>query len=563
MKFLTAISFELINKVRITIFNDIESIVNLDDFSILQSTANFNLRIKEGVNTKLKIDEVNPSLDTVQLFEEQSYYILVEQNEVINDSYFLNPFLNSTISWFPSAVFSFDADYNYWKLGIFKTKGNVGIWDFSTNTFSGLYLNILPTKIKSNEDYKILLSDISEIISELATKLGDMQKTPYSDSYEIVNSLFLESIHLQAYFHDLLEAVDYVITSPYSNNIDELSYVQLGTQKEIDYVNFISSVENYVWRRNGSLGNRFRGYTPVTINNVDKIKNFNNTPNKFVKFVLEYILELIYEIKTMIENKSTKSNFDNIRLNELSSWYDEIEDRLNSNLFKSIGVYNFSLNTSQVLEKRVGYQEINRIYNNLQTAMEIDFESDIKYSDKYYSKPISDLYEIWCFIKVTKIVLEAFNYSDVESFISVVNNRIRVNLKQGQKSKITLKDNDRIINIYYNYLYSNPVSYTEAYRPDITIEIIKGDQVNLHHFDAKYKMNNNDSFKKEDLWKMHAYKDAIKSSCTSSILYPGEIFKEYVKEDNTSINVIPLVPGDDKSFLRLRKFISEILNKCI
>ncbi|GEM_PF-2572300 len=563
MKFLTAISFELINRVRITIFNDIESIVNLDDFSILQSTANFKLRTKEGINTKLKIDEVYPSLETVQLFEEQSYYILVEQNEVINDSYFLNPFLNSTISWFPSTVFAVDADYDYWKLGNFKTKGNVGIWDFSTNTFSGLYLNILPTKIKSNEDYKILLADISDIISELVTKLGDIHKTPYSDSYEIANSLFLESIHLQAYIHDLLEAVDYVITSPYSNNIDELTYVQLGTQKEIDYVHFISSVENYAWRRNGSLGNRFKGYTPVTINNVDKIKNFNNSPNKFVKFVLEYILELIFEIKTMIENKSTKSNFDNIRLNELSTWYDEIEDRLNSNLFKSIGVYNFSSNTSQVLEKRVGYQEINRIYNNLQTAMEIDLESDIKYSDKYYSKPISDLYEIWCFLKVIQIVLEAFNYNNIESFISVVNNRLRVNLKQGQKSKITLNDNEKIINIYYNYLYSNPISYTESYRPDITIEIITVDQVNLHHFDAKYKMNNNDSFKEEDLWKMHAYKDAIKSSCTSSILYPGKIFKEYVKKDNTSINVIPLVPGDDKSFLRLRKFICKILNKPI
>lgn len=559
MTFLTAVSFELINRARITISDNIESLINLDDFSKSQYTTNFNLLINEGVNTKIKIDEVNHSLETVQLFEEQSYYILVEQNEIIEDPYFINPFLNSIISWFPKGVFSLGTDYNFCELGEFKTKGNVGIWDFSTNTFSGLYLNILPIKIKSNEDFKILISDISDIISELVTKLGDIQKNPYSDSHELANSIFLESIHLQAYIHDLLEAVDYVISSPYSNNIDELSYVQLGTQKEADYIHFISSTENYIWRRNGPLGNQFRGYTPITINNLDKVKNFNNIPNKFVKFVLEYILELIYEIKTTIENKTTKSNFDTIRLKELSTWYDEIEDRLNKNLFKSIGTYNFPSNTSQVLEKRVGYQEINRIYNNLQTAMEIDFESDIKYSDKYYSKPISELYEIWCFLNVVKIVLEAFNYSNIESFISVVNNRIRINLKQGQESKITLKDNDKTINIYYNFLYSNPSSYTESYRPDITLEIIKKERVNLHHFDAKYKMNKNDSFKQEDLWKMHAYKDGIKSSCTSSILYPGKIFKEYIKEDNTSINVIPLVPGNDKSFSTLKKFIVDIL----
>lgn len=558
MKLLTSISFEIINKVRITILDRIDSLGELQNFIELPTT-DFNIQIRVGLNTQITFDESDP-IQSLRLFEEESYYILIEANNNIDDQFFLNPFLNSIISWYPQNILNLQSNYAFKRLGEFKTKSNVGIWDFSSELLPNLFINISTKKISFNEDFNKLISDISEIILELTTKFGDIQKLPYSDSYEISNSsLFLESIHLQTYIYELLEAVDYIISSPYSNNIDELSYVQLGTQRQTDYIHFVSSPQNYIWRREGPLKEHFSGYTPITINNIEKIRNLDNVPNRFVKFVLVYFSELLYEIKATIEKIPKKSNFDNIRLNEVSTWSEEIEDRLSNNLFKSISSYNLSSNTSQVLEKRVGYQDVNRIFTNLQTALKIDLESDIEYSNNYYSRPISDLYEIWCFLQIVNILLEVFEQSDAQSLINIVNNRIKVNLKHGQESKITLKDSTKTVNIYYNFLYSTPESYTETYKPDITLEIIKENTINRHHFDAKYKLNKYNSFKEEDLWKMHAYKDGINFSQSASILYPGINLKEYYRFDGSFIYAIPLKPDNNDDVNYLQNFIISLL----
>lgn len=559
MKFLTSVSFEKINKVRITLLNHINSLKVINQFFEIEAT-DFNLLIREGDNTQIIIDEVTPSLESLSLFEEQSYYIVIESNTAITEPYFLNPFLNSIISWYPINIFSFKSNYKFKYIGEFKTKSNVGIWDFSTELLPNLFINISSFKIDYNEDFRKLISYISESVLYLTNKFGDVHKLPYSNSFETNDSLFLESIHLQTYINDLFEAVDYIISTPYSNIIEKISYVPLGTQKQTDYVHLVSTPQNYIWREEGPLNNYFKGFTPITINNIEKISNLDNPPNRFVKFVLEYFSELLYEIKGSIEKIPQKSSFDNIRLSEVSTWIEDIEERLNHNFFKTIGNHNFSPHTSQVLEKRVGYQDINLIFNNIQTALKIDFESQIEYSDKYYSKPISDLYEIWCFLNIVNIILEEFEQNENQSLINVVNDRIKVNLKHGQESKITFTEGSKTVNLYYNYLYSSPDSYTESYKPDITLEIIDELSIKRHHFDAKYKINKkNNSFKEEDLWKMHAYKDSIKFSCTSSILYPGTNLKTFNKHDHTSINTIPLRPSNTTDFSFLKNFIHSLL----
>jgi hypothetical protein len=83
-------------------------------------------------------------------------------------------------------------------------------------------------------------------------------------------------------------------------------------------------------------------------------------------------------------------------------------------------------------------------------------------------------------------------------------------------------------------------------RPDITLEIGSGPRAVLHLFDAKFRLDKipnpfeladadeNDGqeraakFKNADLYKMHAYRDAIPQAESVRILYPGdqEVFFE-------------------------------------
>jgi len=107
-------------------------------------------------------------------------------------------------------------------------------------------------------------------------------------------------------------------------------------------------------------------------------------------------------------------------------------------------------------------------------------------------------------------------------------------------------------------------------RPDIAISI---PDRGYHLFDAKFRMrlvsstdavgdagdgegsDRDRTFKRNDLNKMHAYRDAIPSSLSSWVLYPGTEEHCYgVSTDATSVNsawqgvgAIPCLPGDESS----------------
>ena len=96
------------------------------------------------------------------------------------------------------------------------------------------------------------------------------------------------------------------------------------------------------------------------------------------------------------------------------------------------------------------------------------------------------------------------------------------------------------VKVLYNVTYSRPAhgqpelghnSYSVRLRPDITIRTSSG---GLHLFDAKLKVDfasaanaddeddpgRLDTFKREDLYKMHAYRDALGAQSVW-VLYPG------------------------------------------
>ena len=118
-----------------------------------------------------------------------------------------------------------------------------------------------------------------------------------------------------------------------------------------------------------------------------------------------------------------------------------------------------------------------------------------------------------------------------------------MSLKEGKAQKFNLNINDKkiIIYLYYNKTFNkkNSIfkSYSVEYRPDysliVNIPIMNEYGYSNHkkyviHFDAKYKLDiNSETFKNEDIVKMHAYKDAIVGTIGAYVIYPGEKKKIY------------------------------------
>ncbi|MBN9392395.1 MAG: DUF2357 domain-containing protein [Chloroflexi bacterium] len=120
------------------------------------------------------------------------------------------------------------------------------------------------------------------------------------------------------------------------------------------------------------------------------------------------------------------------------------------------------------------------------------------------------------------------------------------------------------------------VSFTFPQRPDITIEVNRPGAVpKIYIFDPKYKLDTeNTNFsqpvikpKKEDIDKMHAYRDAIRTSSGervveyAAILYPGPSvsYKSGVNLQR-QVEAIQALPGQEDTFItNIKYIISEIL----
>ena len=149
-----------------------------------------------------------------------------------------------------------------------------------------------------------------------------------------------------------------------------------------------------------------------------------------------------------------------------------------------------------------------------------------------------------------------------------------ISLREGivKKFYMNINDNDIRMDLLYNKTFSKSKfndynSYSVNLRPDYSLIIRTGDERHIIHFDAKYKLNIYDeSFKNEDVVKMHAYKDAIADTIGAYVIYPGEKKKLYHEDEMRlkSVGAFPLNPGENKDKEELlRDFIIEMIEKLV
>ena len=135
---------------------------------------------------------------------------------------------------------------------------------------------------------------------------------------------------------------------------------------------------------------------------------------------------------------------------------------------------------------------------------------------------------------------------DYEDVFKLNSNKWDVNLKVGMNSiqtfNLIIEDNEIKINLFYNKSFkkiSPYKSYSLNLRPDYTLKINFKDKYYFLHFDAKYKSTgiSNDeiynkkdlSYKNEDVYKMHTYKDAINNTKGAYVIYPEIKMWKYLK----------------------------------
>ena len=200
--------------------------------------------------------------------------------------------------------------------------------------------------------------------------------------------------------------------------------------------------------------------------------------------------------------------------------------------------------SSTVLQRRRGYRRVLQHFSRIRLAPTIPLDTD-GMRDLLELKNIALLYELWTFFRLAHEISAVLGSPPVRS------GRLTNDIFQTAFAAGGTFEWDPGVRLVYNQGFSRSRkgqrhSYSVPLIPDIALRVPSGPNAGLHLFDAKFRVkaltdmglaaDDKDaddekaaeragSFKRADIWKMHAYRDAIPDARSVWILYPGGEFR--------------------------------------
>lgn len=243
-----------------------------------------------------------------------------------------------------------------------------------------------------------------------------------------------------------------------------------------------------------------------------------------------------------------------------------VEDWLGRAFFQEVGTMRLAPLGSPVLQRKAGYREVLRWWLRFKTAAELSWDGGEDLF-KAGQRDVASLYEYWLFFELMDWFYKTCRAGDRPAVDELVegledgspNLRLKKRVELGPFEGAISK-RQRILNARFSYNKrfgavderAKRGSWTRALHPDYTLSFwpdgigeaeAEREELLVHiHFDAKYRVENieglfgaedgddvdeevDGNYKRQDLLKMHAYRDAIKRSQGAYILYPGRSVK--------------------------------------
>lgn len=423
----------------------------------------------------------------------------------------------------------------------------------------------IPIEVRAKKiDY---LDDYKQMVDEVTEKIGSIlwdEKSPISlraskqvsEKPSLLEMFFyIKTIMLEQNIPTYWKVIS---SNPRQAHFNSRSSLPISDVSNIDADTIYSIINSPSEQRLfiPSISNG-QSYLPETLNVPINILTYDTPENRFLKFWYEEMINILESIRTEFGEKTLVAY-------EASLFISELEQILMHTIFQNISTSYFVDTGNPVLRRRPGYVETYRYYeisNELGKLAWDDYE-DLLFNKTI--KPVYDIYEYWVFFKLIN-ALSLITTDDVKYQLTGTN---KLKLRS-----CTVRYNDLTIKLSYqkSHRYSKKAlphtSYSLRMVPDYTLsvwnnKIFLGSIV----FDAKYKYDTlSDIFdateekkddertvKRVDLITMHAYKDSLRNTLGSYVLFPGKkcdikLFCCNEKDDFPSIGALPLYPFNSSS----------------
>jgi len=445
---------------------------------------------------------------------------------------------------------------------IYKLDGKDKRYSFS--------FEIHPTKMDMTSDLQVMNTAIDKAFPlwrfSLAEKTQQQMraaKKPHPDF------LLLWLAQFESLFDELNNGLKHIVNAPHSRLLSTEKSVRMDRLKGKSPVRQEQNVARAIADK--QLDKRF--------NLNKKVLSVDTPENRFIKSVISTTVAKLAKVKQAAlksQVEPEKQRLSDSFLNKLDSWQDNIRYYHRQPLFQEVGGFTGLIRESLVLQQKPGYAKVYKVWQQLKWYLDLlEGESSLSV------RSIAELYEVWCFLEIRRILLSLDFFETESKHIPLVNSGIEVSLKDGLQGTFHFERDDGIkLRLAHEPQFrpsgATIKTWTTTQKPDIYVEATFPDgEMIVWLFDAKYRIKNqDDSDDSPDLVpddainQMHRYRDAlihIENRNGSGIekksrpvfggyaLYPGffnqnEQQNKYDSEiEQVGIGAFSLLPTDDYS----------------
>jgi predicted component of viral defense system (DUF524 family) len=454
--------------------------------------------------------------------------------------------------------------------GQLRLKNHAGVLDLQTPFGTPLVAEVVCRKIDYVAEFQRLLDEVAEELAELLLQY----ESPVSFAFNISDvtsdteaALLFQMRHIMAP-RNLPAAVDEILRRIHTRLVDRTMIEAIASAEEPRLDALVDELDSSALKSGGPLARLFRGYTPSEITVGETYETVDTPENRFVKYFLEECFVLAQRLAQRLGDSGKHA-----ASREAQEWLGRLNEMLAHSRWAEVGPFGQFPSNSQVLQRRRGYRDVVKYDLSLRLSLELPWKRGRDFADGLLGdvRPVNEIYEYWCFFVLRRTLKEicAAELPGNGSFISVTRDGLQVGLQKGKRSRISFAYKNvgpRALRVclFYNRRFRRPNrallswegSYTAFFDPDysLLVTVIEGDRTRRHwlHFDAKYRLEVSEleaifgpedpgnteatteedeteydreitrMHKREDLFKMHTYRDGILSSRGAYILFPGD-----------------------------------------
>ncbi len=413
-------------------------------------------------------------------------------------------------------------------IGTINTANDVGwmrlplIYIKSNQTYkNNIAFEVLPTKMSLHDDLPAMYKAIDSVFPLWRFSL--VEKTEQDSAQNKQRNQF-PLIWLANFNHlrsQLTHALKVINQAPHSRLQSHTSYnkasrlkgklpAKLGAKVREDFANGLYEQRYQVTKKQLSV----------------------DTPeNRFVKMVVSTSKKRLADFEHKLRQNNAapdKQRLSNTFLDELHHWQQPLQKTLKQGFMTDVGAYNGRNRESLVLQQKVGYSSVYRIWQALKFYLDVfDNQSSIS------MKSVAEIYEVWCFLTLRNILVDELGFEEItaEKQSLKLNEFFEYQLKDGFAGAFEFKRSDGVTaRLAHEPIFTKAGadirSYLISQKPDIVLEITLPKPSNKRFiwlFDAKYRIktiknryddtdtniDTTDYVPDDAINQMHRYRDAL------------------------------------------------------